>query len=82
MKNGLVNGFETILKAKAAIKLNLTNLLSKTTNGIPNPKVGNTLINVPIAAPHEISLVLALALANFMKKSFNFLPTFIFSNLI
>jgi hypothetical protein len=57
-------------------------LLNKITKGIPKPKVGKTLINVPIAAPREISSVLALALASFIKKSFDFLEMLVFSILV
>ena len=82
MKKGLVKGFENTLKDKAAIKLNLKNLLNKITNGIPKPKVGKTLINMPIDAPEEISSTLALARASFIKNSFSFRAILIFSILI
>lgn len=72
-KKGLVNGLETILNASAASKLNCKNLFIKSTRGIPNPNVGNTLINVPIAAPQAISDVLDRDLANFRKNNFSFL---------
>ena len=79
MKKGLVNGFEITLNARATITLNLKNLLSMATSGMPNPNVGKTLMNVPIAAPSEISKVLALALASFRKNSFIFLNRIVFS---
>ena len=61
-----------MLAAIAINKLNFINLLNNKTKGVPKPKVGNTLINVPIAAPKPISEALSLVRANFQNTIFSF----------
>ena len=60
-----------MLAAIAINKLNFINLLNNKTKGVPNPKVGNTLIKVPIAAPKPISEALPLVRANFQNTIFS-----------
>lgn len=60
-----------MLAAIAINKLNFINLLINKTKGVPKPKVGNTLINVPIAAPKPISDALSLVRANFQNTIFS-----------
>ncbi len=60
-----------MLAAIAINKLNFINLLNNKTKGVPKPKVGNTLINVPIAAPKPISEALSLVRANFQNTIFS-----------
>jgi hypothetical protein len=61
-----------MLAAIAINKLNFINLLNNKTKGVPKPKVGNTLINVPIAAPKPISDALSLVRANFQNIILSF----------
>ena len=60
-----------MLAAIAINKLNFINLLINKTKGVPKPKVGKTLINVPIAAPKPISDALSLVRANFQNTIFS-----------
>ena len=60
-----------MLAVIAINKLNFINLLNNKTKGVPNPKVGNTLMKVPIAAPKAISVLLSLVRANFQNTIFS-----------